>query len=50
MKDTLFYILLGFIFLVAVVGLSILFMYAPILGIIITFILALVLEVFVNHL
>lgn len=50
MKDTLFYILLGIAFLVAVVGLSILCMYAPILGLIIAFILAIVLEVFVNHL
>lgn len=50
MKDTLFYILIGMAVIVAVVGLSILCMYAPILGLIIAFILAIILEVFVNHL
>ena len=50
MKDTLFYILLGIVVLAAIFGLAILCRYAPFLGMIVIFILALVLEVFVNHL
>ena len=49
MKDTLFYILIGTAFLVAVVGLAILCMYAPILGVIIAVAIYLVINAFVDR-
>lgn len=49
MKDTLFYILLGIAFLVVSVGLTILCVYAPILGLIIAMIIYFVISYFINH-
>lgn len=49
MKDTLFYILLGIAFLVVVVGISVLCMYAPILGAIIAVAIYFIISIFVNR-
>ena len=49
MKDFLFYILLGIAFLVVVVGIGVLCMYAPILGAIVAAFIYFVISYFVNH-
>ena len=49
MKDTLFYIFLGITFIVAAIGLGILCMYAPILGIIVAAFIYFVISYFVDH-
>lgn len=48
MKDTLFYIFLGLVFIVAAIGFGLLCLYAPILGTIIAMVIYFIISYFIK--